>query len=414
MLDIIKQHINVGTLGHVDHGKTTLSAALSRLSMELYKTKAKDYNAIDNAPEERTRGVTINASHIEYETAKYHVSHVDCPGHADYIKNAIAGASQLDLPILVVSAEDGCMPQTREHVNLIKSISDIKDIIVFINKCDLVSEEQIEYVQMETDDLLQEKGIKGTYVHGSALLGATATDEAYQNKYAFPAMKQLADTIDSIANPERDFDKPFLMYVSDVRSVQGRGTVLTGRVTFGIAKKGDELLLIGMGKKNRKVIISSMEYFHKELLICRAGDDVGILPRCADISSKDDVRKGEALLHESALKQGIVTITNHFRAKIYVLTAQEGGRSTAFFTGFMPQLFIETAAITSTIRIVDADNNPINTGMLMPGDDAEITFELQMPMALSASVRFAGRENKKTVLSGVITQLLPVYTAPKL
>ena len=314
------------------------------------------------------------------------------------------------MPILVVSAEDGVMPQTKEHINLIASISGITQIIVFINKCDLVSDIEIEFVQAEVDSILESKNMTGTYIYGSALLASKAQGEEYSNnKYAMPAIQALCDAIDKLGNTNRDYDKPFVMYISDTRTVVGRGVVLTGRVTYGKAKKDDELYLVGMGKKTRKVIVSSVQAFHKEIAECRAGDDVGILPRCPDIKSREDVQKGEVLLHDSALKEGIVTITNQFKASIYVLTKDEGGRHTAFVSGFQPQLFIQTAAITATIKISDTKdvNNTVSEGMLMPGDHAEVIFELQRPMAISLGTRFAGRENNQTVLSGVITQLLP-------
>ncbi len=387
-----KPHLNIGTIGHVDHGKTTLSAAiLHALALKSGGGVEKSVDQIDSAPEEKARGVTINISHLEYETDKRHYAHIDCPGHADYIKNMITGAAQMDGAILVVAATDGPMPQTREHILLAKQVG-LPSIVVFLNKCDMVEdEEMIDLVEDEVRELLKKYGFPGDEVpviRGSALkaLEATSVDDEWVKK-----VLELIDQLDTyIPEPVRDKDKPFLMAIEDVFSIEGRGTVATGRIERGVINANDEIEIVGI-KPTTKSTAVSIEMFNKTLDHGEAGDNVGILLRGL---KKEDVERGQVLA-----KPGTITPHTEFTAQIYVLTKEEGGRHTPFFSGYKPQFFIRTADVTGDVILEEG------TEMVMPGDTVNVTVKLIVPVALEEKQGFAIREGGKTVGAGVITKI---------
>ncbi len=386
-----KPHVNIGTIGHVDHGKTTLTAAISLTLHERLGTgeDVKSFDQIDNAPEEKERGITINTAHIEYETANRHYAHVDCPGHADYVKNMVTGAAQMDGAILVVAATDGPMPQTREHVLLARQVN-VPRIVVFLNKCDdpEVDEEMIDLVKMDVQDLLTSYGYEeeSPIIVGSAL-GALNGVEKWQD-----AVMELMDAVDTwIQEPPRATDKPFLMPVEDVFSITGRGTVATGRIETGICKVGDEVQLIGLGE-NKKSTITGVEMFRKILEEGRAGDNVGLLLRGID---KNEVKRGMVVVHP-----GAITPHDHFKASVYVLKKEEGGRHTPFGNKYRPQFYLRTMDCTGEITL------PEGVDMVMPGDNVEIEVTLIYRVALNEGLRFAIREGGRTVGSGQITAIL--------
>ncbi len=386
-----KPHVNVGTIGHIDHGKTTLTAAiLSVLTAAGYKATQKSVDQIDSAPEEKTRGITIATTHVEYETDKRHYAHVDCPGHADYIKNMITGAAQMDGAILVVAATDGPMPQTREHILLAKQVG-VPYIVVFLNKCDMVEDKElIDLVEEEIRDLLKKYGFPGDttpIIRGSAL-------QALQNptgEYAKPIL-ELVDTLDNyIPEPQRDVDKDFLMPIEDIFSIEGRGTVVTGRISSGVVKVGDEVELVGLGE-TRKVVVTGIEMFNKTLDQGMAGDNAGILLRGI---KKDEVERGQVLA-----KPGSITPHTEFEGEVYVLTKEEGGRHKPFFTGYKPQFYIRTTDVTGEIQL------PEGTEMVMPGDTVTLKIKLITPIAMDEKMRFAIREGGRTVGAGVVTKII--------
>jgi elongation factor Tu len=387
-----KPHVNIGTIGHVDHGKTTLTAAISKVLHERLGTgeDVKSFDQIDNAPEEKERGITINTAHIEYETAKRHYAHVDCPGHADYVKNMVTGAAQMDGAILVVAATDGPMPQTREHVLLARQVN-VPRMVVFINKCDdpEVDEEMIDLVKMDVQDLLTQYGYEEDtpMICGSAL-GALNGVAKWEDK-----IMELMDAVDNwIQDPTREVDKPFLMPVEDVFSITGRGTVATGRIETGRCKIGDEVQLLGLGE-NKKSVITGVEMFRKTLPEGEAGDNVGLLLRGID---KEEVKRGMVVVHP-----GAITPHDHFKASIYVLKKEEGGRHTPFGNRYRPQFYLRTMDCTGEITL------PEGVDMVMPGDNVEIEVRLIYKVALNEGLRFAIREGGRTVGSGQITALLP-------
>jgi len=388
-----KPHLNVGTIGHVDHGKTTLSAAiLHALALKGGKVKEKSVDQIDSAPEEKARGVTINISHLEYETEKRHYAHIDCPGHADYIKNMITGAAQMDGAILVVAATDGPMPQAREHILLAKQVG-LPSLIVFLNKCDMVEDpEMIDLVESEVRELLKKYGFPGDQIpviRGSALkaLEATSVDD--------PNIKPIFDLIDQLDNyipePVRDTEKPFLMAIEDVFSIEGRGTVATGRIERGIVNANEEVEVVGI-RPTQKTTVVSIEMFNKSLSQGKAGDNVGVLLRGL---KKEDIERGQVLA-----KPGTITPHAEFEAQIYVLTKEEGGRHTPFFSGYKPQFFIRTADITGDVTLKEG------TEMVMPGDTVDVLVKLIVPVAMEEKQGFAIREGGKTVGAGVITKII--------
>ena len=385
-----KPHVNIGTIGHVDHGKTTLTAAISKVLHERLGTgeDVKSFDQIDNAAEEKERGITINSSHIEYETANRHYAHVDCPGHADYVKNMVTGAAQMDGAILVVAATDGPMPQTREHVLLARQVN-VPRMVVFLNKCDddEVDEEMIDLVKMDVQDLLTSYGYEEEtpIICGSAL-GALNGVAKWEDK-----VMELMDAVDTwIQEPTREVDKPFLMPVEDVFSITGRGTVATGRIETGRCKIGDEVQLLGLGE-DKKSVITGVEMFRKTLPEGEAGDNVGLLLRGID---KDEVKRGMVVVHP-----GVITPHDHFKASIYVLKKEEGGRHTPFGNKYRPQFYLRTMDCTGEITL------PAGVEMVMPGDNVEITVELIYAVALNAGLRFAIREGGRTVGSGQITEV---------
>lgn len=387
-----KQHVNIGTIGHVDHGKTTLSAAITTtLSVKLPSplNKAMGYGDIDNAPEEAARGVTINISHLEYETDKRHYAHIDAPGHADYIKNMITGAAQMDGAILVVAATDGPMPQTREHILLAKQVN-VPKIVVALNKCDMVDDaELLDLVEMEVRELLTKYGYNGdeTPIIRVSALKALEGDSAYQDK-----IMELMKTVDEyIPDPVRDLDKPFLMPVEDVFSIKGRGTVVTGRIESGVVKVGDEIEIVGL-KDSKKTTVTGVEMFRKMLDRGEAGDNVGILLRGVE---KDDVERGQVLA-----KTGSATPHIDFEAEVYILTKEEGGRHKPFFSGYRPQFYIRTTDVTGEITL------PQGVEMVMPGDNAKMTVKLIQPVAMHEGLRFAIREGGHTIGAGAITKII--------
>jgi len=386
-----KPHVNVGTIGHVDHGKTTLTAAITTILSRKFGGEAKGYDQIDNAPEEKARGITINTSHVEYETESRHYAHVDCPGHADYVKNMITGAAQMDGAILVCSAADGPMPQTREHILLARQVG-VPYIIVFLNKCDMVDDEELlELVEMEVRELLSKYDFPGDdipIVKGSALKAL----EGDQSDIGEPAILRLAEALDSyIPTPERAIDKPFLLPIEDVFSISGRGTVVTGRVERGIIKVGDEIEIVGI-KPTTKTTCTGVEMFRKLLDQGQAGDNVGVLLRG---TKREEVERGQVLC-----KPGSITPHTHFTGEIYVLSKEEGGRHTPFFANYRPQFYFRTTDVTGSISL------PEGTEMVMPGDNVSITVKLIAPIAMEEGLRFAIREGGRTVGAGVVAKII--------
>ncbi|BBH11116.1 elongation factor Tu [Chromobacterium haemolyticum] len=386
-----KPHVNVGTIGHVDHGKTTLTAAITTILSKKFGGEAKDYSQIDSAPEEKARGITINTAHVEYETESRHYAHVDCPGHADYVKNMITGAAQMDGAILVCSAADGPMPQTREHILLSRQVG-VPYIIVFLNKADLVDDaELLELVEMEVRDLLSSYDFPGDdtpVVIGSARLAL----EGDQSEYGEPAIFKLAAALDSyIPTPERAIDKPFLLPIEDVFSISGRGTVVTGRVERGIVKVGEELEIVGL-KATAKTTCTGVEMFRKLLDQGQAGDNVGVLLRG---TKREDVERGQVLA-----KPGTITPHTKFGASVYVLSKDEGGRHTPFFANYRPQFYFRTTDVTGAVTLSEG------VEMVMPGDNVEITVELIAPIAMEEGLRFAIREGGRTVGAGVVAKII--------
>ncbi|WP_244746791.1 elongation factor Tu, partial [Neisseria meningitidis] len=384
-----KPHVNVGTIGHVDHGKTTLTAALTTILAKKFGGAAKAYDQIDNAPEEKARGITINTSHVEYETETRHYAHVDCPGHADYVKNMITGAAQMDGAILVCSAADGPMPQTREHILLARQVG-VPYIIVFMNKCDMVDDaELLELVEMEIRDLLSSYDFPGDdcpIVQGSALK-ALEGDAAYEEK-----IFELAAALDSyIPTPERAVDKPFLLPIEDVFSISGRGTVVTGRVERGIIHVGDEIEIVGL-KETQKTTCTGVEMFRKLLDEGQAGDNVGVLLRG---TKREDVERGQVLA-----KPGTITPHTKFKAEVYVLSKEEGGRHTPFFANYRPQFYFRTTDVTGAVTLEEG------VEMVMPGENVTITVELIAPIAMEEGLRFAIREGGRTVGAGVVSSVI--------
>jgi len=385
-----KPHVNIGTIGHVDHGKTTLTAAITYcLHSKGGGTDFMDFAAIDNAPEEKTRGITISSSHVEYETDARHYGHVDCPGHADYIKNMITGAAQMDGAFLVVAATDGPMPQTREHILLARQVG-VPNIIVFMNKCDLVDDDELlELVEMEIRELLSEYDFPGDdvpVIMGSALL-ALGGDEKYGE-----TVLELLDAADAyIPEPERAIDQPFMMGIENVYSIQGRGTVATGRIEAGIVKVGEEVEIVGI-KDTRKTTCTGVEMFRKMLGEGRAGDSVGVLLRGIQ---REQIERGQVIA-----KPGTVTPHSKFKGEVYVLSKDEGGRHTPFFTGYRPQFYVRTADVTGGVTLPD------DIQMVMPGDNVQVEVELIHPIALNEGLRFAIREGGRTVGAGVVAQVL--------
>ncbi len=389
--DRSKPHLNVGTIGHVDHGKTTLTAAMTNYLSGQGLAQVRAFDTIDNAPEERERGITINVSHVEYTTDKRHYAHVDCPGHADYVKNMITGAAQMDGAILVVSATDGPMPQTREHILLARQVG-VPAIVVFLNKCDAVDDpELLDLVEMEIRELLVKYKFPGQdipIVRGSAL----KANETPGDAKATECIKNLMDALDSyIPEPKREIEKPFLMPVEDVFSITGRGTVGTGRIERGIVKVGEEVEVIGL-RDTRKTVVTGVEMFRKLLDEGRAGDNVGLLLRGVE---KDDLERGMVLA-----KTGSVKPHTKFKGEVYVLTKEEGGRHTPFFTGYRPQFYFRTTDVTGNLHLDKG------VEMIMPGDNTTITAELITPIAMEKELRFAIREGGRTIGAGVITEIL--------
>ena len=390
-----KPHVNIGTIGHVDHGKTTTTAAITKYLGLLGKAKYEAYDQIDSAPEEKARGITINTAHVEYETDKRHYAHVDCPGHADYVKNMITGAAQMDGAILVVSAADGPMPQTREHILLARQVG-VKYIVVYLNKCDMVDDpELLELVEMEVRDLLTEYGFPGDeipIVKGSSLkvLESTSTDP---NDPVYQPIKELMDAVDSyIPTPERPTDQPFLMPIEDVMTISGRGTVVTGRVERGVVKLQDEVEIVGLAKEAKKTVVTGVEMFRKTLDQAEAGDNIGVLLRG---TQRDEVERGQVLA-----KPGTIHPHTKFKAQVYVLTKEEGGRHTPFFNGYRPQFYFRTTDVTGVIEL------QAGTEMVMPGDNVDMTIELITPIAIENGLRFAIREGGRTVGSGVVSEII--------
>ncbi|TML34140.1 MAG: elongation factor Tu [Actinobacteria bacterium] len=385
-----KPHVNVGTIGHIDHGKTTLTAAITKILAEKYGGQARSFEEIDNAPEEKERGITIATSHVEYETANRHYAHVDCPGHADYIKNMITGAAQMDGAILVVSAADGPMPQTREHILLARQVG-VPYIVVFLNKTDMVDDaELLELVEVEVRDLLTEYEFPGDdipFITGSALK-ALEGDEEQREKIV-----ELAEALDTyIPEPERPLDRPFLMPVEDVFSITGRGTVATGRIEQGVIKTGEEVEIVGIKPETEKTVVTGVEMFRKILDEGRAGDNVGCLLRG---TKREEIERGQVLC-----KPGSITPHTKFKAEVYCLKKEEGGRHTPFFNGYRPQFYFRTTDVTGVANL------PEGTEMVMPGDNVQMTIELIQPIAMDQGLRFAIREGGRTVGSGVVTEIV--------
>jgi len=386
-----KPHVNVGTIGHVDHGKTTLTAALTLVMAAKFGGEVKKYDDIDKAPEEKARGITINTAHVEYETSKRHYAHVDCPGHADYVKNMITGAAQMDGAILVVSAADGPMPQTREHILLARQVG-VPYVLVYMNKCDMVDDaELLELVEMEVRELLSKYEFPGDdtpIVKGSAKM-ALGGDKGELGEQS---IMKLADALDSfIPTPERAIDQPFLMPIEDVFSISGRGTVVTGRVERGIVRVGDEIEIVGI-RPTVKTICTGVEMFRKLLDEGRAGDNVGVLLRG---TKREEVERGQVLA-----KPGSITPHTKFTAEVYVLSKEEGGRHTPFFNGYRPQFYFRTTDVTGSIEL------PAGTEMVMPGDNIQMTVALIAPIAMEEGLRFAVREGGKTVGAGVVAKII--------
>ena len=390
-----KPHVNIGTVGHVDHGKTTLTAAITKVLSSIGSAEFKAYDQIDAAPEEKERGITIATAHVEYETDKRHYAHVDCPGHADYVKNMITGAAQMDGGILVVSAADGPMPQTREHILLARQVN-VPSLVVFLNKVDQVDDpELIELVEMELRELLNKYEFPGDdipFVQGSALKALEASDNSRESADA-KCIWELMDNVDSyIPIPERATDKPFLMPVEDVFSITGRGTVGTGRIERGIVKVGEEVDLVGMADETRKVTVTGVEMFRKLLDEGQAGDNVGILLRGVE---REELQRGQVLA-----KSGSISPHKSFKAEVYVLKKEEGGRHTPFFKGYRPQFYIRTTDVTGSVKLPDG------VEMVMPGDNITVEVELIVPVACEEGLRFAIREGGRTVGAGVVTKII--------
>jgi elongation factor Tu len=386
-----KPHVNVGTIGHVDHGKTTLTAAMTHILAKKFGGEAKNYDQIDAAPEEKARGITINTAHVEYETAKRHYAHVDCPGHADYVKNMITGAAQMDGAILVCSAADGPMPQTREHILLARQVG-VPYVVVYMNKCDMVDDaELLELVEMEVRDLLTKyefPGDKTPIVKGSALKAL----EGDQGELGVPSIVKLVEALDTyIPEPVRVLDKPFLLPVEDVFSISGRGTVVTGRVERGIVKVGDEIEIVGI-KPTQKTTCTGVEMFRKLLDEGRAGDNVGVLLRG---TKRDEVERGQVLC-----KPGSITPHTDFESEVYVLSKEEGGRHTPFFKGYRPQFYFRTTDVTGAVEL------PAGVEMVMPGDNIKMVVSLIHPIAMEEGLRFAIREGGRTVGAGVVAKII--------
>ncbi|MDU4834148.1 MAG: elongation factor Tu [Enterococcus faecium] len=387
--DRSKPHVNIGTIGHVDHGKTTLTAAITTVLGKKGLANPQDYASIDAAPEERERGITINTAHVEYETEKRHYAHIDAPGHADYVKNMITGAAQMDGAILVVSATDGPMPQTREHILLSRQVG-VKYLIVFLNKVDLVDDEElIDLVEMEFRELLSEYGFPGDdtpVIKGSALKALQGDPDAEA------AIMELMDTVDEyIPTPERDTDKPLLLPVEDVFSITGRGTVASGRIDRGAVRVGDEVEIVGIKPETQKAVVTGVEMFRKTLDYGEAGDNVGVLLRGIQ---RDDIERGQVLA-----KPGSITPHTKFKAEVYVLTKEEGGRHTPFFNNYRPQFYFRTTDVTGTITL------PEDTEMVMPGDNVTIDVDLIHPIAVENGTTFSIREGGRTVGSGIVTEI---------
>ena len=384
-----KPHINIGTIGHVDHGKTTLTAAITKVLAKKGGAKERDYASIDNTPEEKARGITINSSHVEYETDKRHYAHVDCPGHADYVKNMITGAAQMDGAILVVAATDGAMPQTKEHILLARQVG-VPSVVVFLNKTDQIGkedEELIELVEVELQELLEAKGYKDVpIIRGSALKALEGDAEQEEN-----IIKLMEAVDEKIPTPERETDKPFLMPVEDVFSISGRGTVATGRVERGIIKTNDNVEIVGI-RELRKSVATGLEMFNKVLDEARAGENVGVLLRGVN---KDDIERGMVLA-----APGTCTPHTKFKGTVYILTKDEGGRHKPFFTGYRPQFYFRTTDVTGTVTL------PEGTEMVMPGDNVELTGELITPIAMEEGMRFAIREGGRTIGAGTVTKII--------
>ena len=390
----VKPHVNVGTIGHVDHGKTTLTAAITKVLAMKGLAQYRAYDSIDNAPEEKARGITIATAHVEYETDKRHYAHVDCPGHADYVKNMITGAAQMDGAILVVSAADGPMPQTREHILLARQVG-VPYIVVFMNKVDMVDDpELLDLVELEVRELLSKYGFPGNdipIVRGSALKAMESTSQD-PNAEEYKCVHELMEAVDSyVPTPERPIDKPFLMPIEDVFSISGRGTVVTGRVERGIIKVGDEVEIVGLGE-TRKTVATGVEMFRKLLDEGRAGDNIGVLLRGI---GKDEVERGQVLA-----KPGSITPHTKFKGEVYILTKEEGGRHTPFFNGYRPQFYFRTTDVTGVVKL------PEGVEMVMPGDNVNVSVELIAPIAMEKELRFAIREGGRTVGAGVVTEIL--------
>jgi elongation factor Tu len=387
-----KPHVNVGTIGHIDHGKTTLTAAITKVLAEQGggDTQVRSFDSIDNAPEERQRGITINTSHVEYETENRHYAHVDCPGHADYIKNMITGAAQMDGAILVVSAADGPMPQTREHILLARQV-EVPAMVVFLNKADMVDDpELLELVEMEVRELLSAYEFPGDeipVIAGSALK-ALEGDEEHSKK-----ILELMEAVDSyIPEPTRDTDKPFLMPIEDVFTITGRGTVVTGRIEQGQINSGEEVEIIGIQEQTQKTVVTGLEMFNKTLDFAQAGDNAGVLLRG---TKREEVERGQVVA-----KPGSITPHTHFKAEVYVLSKDEGGRHTPFFNGYRPQFYFRTTDVTGSIAL------PEGQEMVMPGDNTNMEIELIQPIAMDQGLRFAIREGGRTVGAGVVTEIV--------
>lgn len=384
-----KPHVNIGTIGHVDHGKTTLTAAITKTLAKAGGAKFRDYASIDNTPEEKERGITINSSHVEYETDARHYAHVDCPGHADYVKNMITGAAQMDGAILVVAATDGAMPQTREHILLAHQMQ-VPQIVVFLNKCDMLAEsdqELLDLVEMELHELLEAKGYHNCKIIRGSALKALEGDEKWEE-----SIRQLMRTVDEeIPTPAREVDKPFLMPIEDVFSISGRGTVATGRCERGIVKVNDKLQLVGLGD-TRDTVATGLEMFNKSLDEARAGENVGILLRGVE---KNQIERGMVLA-----APGTCTPHTEFKGPVYVLTKEEGGRHKPFFTGYRPQFYFRTTDVTGSVEL------PADVEMVMPGDNVEISVKLITPIAMEVGMRFAIREGGRTIGAGTVSEII--------